>query len=171
VEVFMASIEERLQRLEDIEAIKRLKAWYAECADAKYTPEHEKKSGADLDRIAWDQALCFTEDARWRAGPFGHLDGRQAIYESFRSKSWRFTIHFFMNPVIEVRGDEASGRWLTWLLGTDKVAQKPVHMVAYTNDTYRRVEGRWHIATTELDIKFMTDFGGAWSALPSGSVR
>ena len=167
----MATIEERLRRLEDIESIKRLKAWYAECADAKYTPEHEKKTGAELDRIAWDQALCFTEDAQWRAGPFGQLDGRQAIYESFRTKSWRFTIHFFMNSVIEVNGDEAEGRWLTWLLGTDKTQQKPVHMVAYTYDTYRRVDARWLIATTRLDIKFMTDFGEPWSALPTGAVR
>jgi hypothetical protein len=166
----MATIEERVRRLEDIEAIRRLKALYAELADGKYTSDHEKKSADELDRVAWDQALCFTEDAQWRAGPFGHLDGRQAIYESFRSKSWRFTIHFFMNPVIEVNGDEATGRWLTWLLGTDKTAQKPVHMVAYTHDTYHRVEERWLIATTRLDIKFMTDFGAPWSALPTGAI-
>jgi hypothetical protein len=167
----MATIEERLRRLEDIDSIKRLKAVYAEWADAKYTAEHEKKTDAELHSIAWEQALCFTEDAQWRAGPFGQLDGRQAIYESFRAKSWRFTMHLFMNPIIEVNGDEATGRWLTWLLATDKIEQKPVHMVAATHDTYRRVDGRWLIATTRLDIKFMTEFGGPWSALPTGAVR
>ena len=38
----MASLEERIARLEAIEAIKQMKAHYASCADAKYTDDHRR---------------------------------------------------------------------------------------------------------------------------------
>lgn len=59
----MASLGERIRRLEAVEAIKRMKAHYARCADAKYTEDHRRRPQDEIDRIARDQVSVFTEDA------------------------------------------------------------------------------------------------------------
>ena len=63
----MATLEERIQRLEDIEAIKNLKARYAAVCDDKYNPEEAIK--------------LFTEDAVWDGGEdFGvHKGDRKSV--------------------------------------------------------------------------------------------
>ncbi len=158
-----SSLEERIDRLESIEAIKALKARYAEFADGKYTADHQKKPQEERDAVAWQQALCFTEDAEWRAGQFGQLSGRQALFENFRDKPFLFASHLYMNPVIEVSGDTGKGRWAHWLLVTDDATGTPMHMAAYTFDNYRRVDGVWLISRMELVQKFLVPFGQPWS--------
>jgi hypothetical protein len=145
------SIEERIDRLESIEAIKRLKARYAEFADGKYTADHRKKPQEERDAVAWQQALCFTEDAEWKA------------FENFRDKPFLFALHIYMNPLIEVDGDAGKGRWAHWLLVTEDATGKPVHMGAYTLDEYRRVDGEWLFSRVELVQKFMVPFGQPWT--------
>ena len=159
----MKTVEERLRIVEDIEEIKHLKAWYAECADGKYTDDHRKKPVEDLDAVAWQQALCFTEDAAWDAGQFGVLNGRQALFESFRAKPWVFTMHMFMNPHIHVDGDTGTGRWVMWMLGTDEETGRPMHLCGYTNDEYRRVDGRWLFSKVVMTQKFLVPFDQPWT--------
>ena len=60
-------IERRLQALEDIEAIKKLKIRYCHCADAQDYPGF---------------ASLFTEDAVWEGGAFGHAEGRKTSKNS-----------------------------------------------------------------------------------------
>ena len=55
------TLEERLQRIEDIEAIRLLKHRYCAFCDDNY----------DADGIA----ALFTENAVWDAGPFGRNEG------------------------------------------------------------------------------------------------
>jgi hypothetical protein len=164
----MEQLLQRLETQEAISAIIRLKAWYAECADAKYTDDHHKKPAAELDAIAWKQALCFTEDAVWNAGPFGSLAGRAAVYEYFRTRAWAFTMHMYVNPQIDVRGNVATGKWVQWLLGTEEQSRKPVHMCGYTRDEYRKVDGSWLFSRVDLHLKFNVPFGQPWTAAPQG---
>lgn len=159
----MTDLAARIDRLESIEAIKALKARYAEFADAKYTDGHDKKPPHERDAVARQQALCFTQDGEFSAGAFGHVRGREALFENFRDKPFRFALHLFLNPIIEVEGDAGTGRWAHWLLATDYAADKPVHMCAYTHDEYRRVEGRWLFSRVHLVQKFMVDFGEPFS--------
>ncbi len=60
-------LEGRLRVLEDIEAIRRLKARYAELVDARYA-DGAPKQGAELERLAGEIAALFTEDAIWNGG-------------------------------------------------------------------------------------------------------
>jgi hypothetical protein len=60
----LEDLERRIQILEDIEAIRRLKARYADACDRGY----------DADTIA----SPFAEDAVWDAGTFGRYEGREA---------------------------------------------------------------------------------------------
>jgi hypothetical protein len=96
------SMEERMQALEDAEALKRLKHRYCTYCDDGY--------------LADQLAALFTEDAVWNGGPLGRFEGRDAIREHFASASKRvsFAIYHVTNPVITVDGDQATCDWLLW---------------------------------------------------------
>ena len=96
----LAELQERITRLEDIEAIKRLKARYCEICD------HE---GYDADAMA----SLFTEDGVWDGEGVGRAEGREAIRELFAgiAKVTGGSQHIVANPLIEVDGDQAQGVW------------------------------------------------------------
>lgn len=165
----MQELLRRLQTQEDTLAILRLKSWYAECADAKYTDDHHKKSPKEVEKIAWDQALCFTEDAEWNAGPFGILKGRKAVHEYFKTRPWAFTMHMYLNPQIKVDSDTATGKWVMWLLASEEISRKPVHMCGYTVDAYRKVNGTWLFSRVDLHLRFNVPFAEPWTSAVSPS--
>lgn len=148
----VAKLAERVQRLEDIEAIKALKARYcARCDD-----------GYDSDGIA----ELYTEDAVWDGGnTFGVREGREAIRKHFEGAASRVSIarHHVMNPVIEVDGDTAAGQWLLFQPCTDRGIDGAVWLAATYYDQYRRVDGRWLIHHTKIDVAFFTPFDKGWT--------
>ncbi len=98
------SLEQRLQRLEDIQAITELKAAYCNGADGGWDrPSH------DCDAVA----ALFVEDGVWDAGKdIGRGEGREAIRALFKSfQRWPFAFHRVSNPIIKVDGDTATGEW------------------------------------------------------------
>jgi hypothetical protein len=152
-----------LQELADIVAIQQLKALYAKCADEKYTDDHERKPQAEIDRIAWEQCSVFTEDALWDGGPFGVLRGRQAIYDSLRLGPWKFGLHHYLSPLIEVKGDTARGRWMLWQVGTLAREDTPILLTGVTNDEYVRTQNGWRMSRMVQTLKFMTRFPEPWT--------
>ena len=93
-----SDLEQRIAQLEDIEAIKKLKASYCLRVD------HANEEG-------W--VSLFTEDAVWESDKFGRFEGREAIRSLFRNipEMLHFAIHYVMNPIIEVNGNRATGIW------------------------------------------------------------
>ncbi len=87
-------IERELQRLKDVEAIIRLRSLYCYYADLK-----------DCDN--W--ANLFTEDGVFETDVFGIYKGRETIRAL---QHLPFAVHYVMNPIIDVDGDRASGKWL-----------------------------------------------------------
>ena len=65
----------------------------------------------------------FTEDAVFIEEPVDHLEGRAAIAawteEYARTTVW--SRHYATNPLIEVDGDTASGRWQVLLLSIQRI--------------------------------------------------
>ena len=96
----LEELQKRITRLEDIEAIKRLKARYCEICD------HE-----DYDADA--MASLFTEDGTWSGEGVGSAEGREAIRALFAGfpKVIAGAQHIVANPLIEVDGDRARGVW------------------------------------------------------------
>ncbi len=166
----MESIETRLQRLEDIEAIKRLKARAGLLADSKYTADHAKKPQEELDAIAWQQARCFAPDGAIRLGPKIVARGHVALFENFRVRPWRFALHMYYNPIIEWHGERARGHWVFWCLASDEATAAPLHIAGYIQDEYVKLEGEWCFASTELFSRFSTGFGQSWTS-EAGAVR
>ena len=146
----MSDVEARLQRLEDIESIRHLKALYCEHCDDHY----------NADAIA----SLFTEDAVWDGSPeFPRLEGREAIREFFAGANdiMSFARHQVMNPMIEVNGDEASGQWMLFQPCTSPGTGAMWFSATY-NDQYRRIGGQWMIAGTRVHVAFYTPYETGW---------
>lgn len=130
----MEDLAARIQRLEDIEAIKQLKALYCEICDDNHDP----------DRIV----TLFTRDGVWEGRGIGTAHGHaeiHALFERFRDLMG-FTQHMTMNPRIEVEGDRARGTWYffgPFTFNGDPATAK--WQAARYRETYARIAGAWKI--------------------------
>jgi hypothetical protein len=147
----MSSVEARLQRLEDIEEIRRLKLRYARRCDDHYDPD--------------GLAALFTEDAIWDAGELGVFTGRDAIRAYWATSSERipFAIHFISNHVVDIgpSGVDASGTAYLWEPLTFG-EQAMWSAVVYT-EAYRKIDGQWFFARMELETAFLTPYEQGWA--------
>jgi hypothetical protein len=146
----------RIRKLEDIEAIRKLKGQYAAYCDSGYPPD--------------EIAALFTEDAVWDGGVFGRHEGREAIRAFFRRGSTNipFALHYMTNPLIEVDGDRATGRWhlfqaCTFAEGGD---QRPIWGGARYHEEYLRQDGVWRFHRLRLESSFWTPYETGWVAKP-----
>ncbi|HIF09028.1 MAG TPA: nuclear transport factor 2 family protein [Sneathiellales bacterium] len=146
--------EERLLRLEDIEAIKALKHQYCLYCDNDYDPE--------------GLASLFTEDGVWDGGLFGVASGRDGIRKFFgeTTKVVKFAIHHVTNPMIEVNGDTATGHWYLWQPMVMRDADQALWLAARYNETYRRVDGSWRFAHLDLGIRMLSPYEEGYGKLP-----
>ena len=151
------AIEERLARLEDVEAIKNLKARYA------YYCDH----GYDADGMV----SLFVEDSLWTSNSFGTYRGRPAIHE-FQSKissEILWALHFMICPGVNISddGQTASGSW--YLIEFATMTRPPgddlkdaVVMTAVYNDTFVREEGEWRFKTVSVEFHQVSDLDKGW---------
>ena len=95
----LAEFERRLTRIEDIEAIKQLKARYCDICDDDHNPSKITS--------------LFVEDGIWEGGEFGKAQGHEAIRRLFQTfgRLISFSQHMVMNPIIEIAGNSAKGTW------------------------------------------------------------
>ena len=124
-------LERRIARLEDIEAIKQLKARYCEICDDDHNPE----------RIA----SVFAPDGIWEGAGFGKAQGHDAIRALFRrfQQLISFSQHNVMNPQLQVDGDRATGSW--YFLGpfTFRKGNENKWLALRYDDDYVRIDGAW----------------------------
>ena len=162
----------RVRRLEDYEAIRQLKAFYAKCADDKYTADHRRKPPDEFKRISALQASVFAEDGVWDGGPqFGTKVGRAAIAEHLANVPWSFAMHYFLSPSIALDGDRAHGDWMLWQTCTFAENDVAVFMTATTGDDYVRTAAGWKIARMGFTLKFITRFDRPWSIDRNAPIR
>ena len=162
LEARVEALERRLRAVEDVQAIQRLKARYAQLTDARY---HRKgvKDAAEVEPLAREIAALFTEDAVWDGGPaLGVCEGREAIFERFRAPTLRFSWHYFLKPEIEVEGDAARATWdiLAPCTTTDGRAH---WMAGAEDDEYARVDGAWLHRRMKLRVVFMAPYDEGWA--------
>ncbi len=143
----------RVQILEDIEAIRRLKFRYAGLCDA----------GFDADGLA----KLFTDDAVWEAGePWGNFTGPKAIGDFFRTmpESINFAVHALSNGEIDVDGDSAKARWRTLIpcSAIEEQGSVPTWMFCDYDDEYRRVNGQWLFCRVIADVKRSAPHADGW---------
>ncbi len=141
------SVEQRLQVLEDIEAIRRLKAAYCAACDDDHNP----------DRVT----ALFAEDAVWEAHPgIGVCRGCGEIHAFMAamgaSGRLRRTAHQVFNPEIDVDGDHASGRWRLLMLYTaNEGPGGTLHyrIIGRYDERYVRIDGQWRFAHLNCTVE------------------
>lgn len=138
------NIARRLAALEAHEAIRTLKARYAEAVDRCIEAPTAQSAAAVAD--------LFTEDAVADYSQFGRPEGRAAIADFFRGvlpavAAW--TRHNMMNPIVEVNDGVASGRWYAIVYGVFKSnpSAGPQTLWVRYEDTYQKTEQGWKIRT------------------------
>ena len=138
------SLEQRIGVLEDIEAIKQLKARYWFACDRR-----------DLDTLT----DCFVRDGLLIdfgfIGQFTDLDAFVSLFSELTSSQGHLDLHHGLAPEISIIDEtHASGRWRMQfqLLETEKEVVQ--FMGGYYEDTYRKVGDDWKIETSKYQLTF-----------------
>ncbi len=142
---------DHIQKLIDLEEIKNLRVLYSHYLD--------RNSMTDL-------AELFAPDAVCNAG-LGDWNGRDAIraglhkavvdYDLDQHGSYPF-LHAVTNQWVElIDADTAQGRcYLIDLHTVDKPDRDPWILLGMYADEYRRIDNRWYITRSQLDIVWPT---------------
>lgn len=145
-------LETRIARLEDLEAIKQLKARYCTICDDDHNP----------DRIT----SVFSEDAIWEGRGIGRAEGHGAIRELFQGfqKMISYSQHMVMNPIIEIDGDTAKGVWYFFGPFTMRDGNQAKWQAARYHEDYIRLEGEWKIKHLRVKGPGMSaDYEKGWA--------
>jgi ketosteroid isomerase-like protein len=140
----LAALEQRITRLEDIEAIKQLKARYSHICDDMHNP----------DTIT----SIFVEDGIWESPDFGKAKGHAEIRELFKKfqKMFSASQHNMMNPVITVDGNRATGIW--YIMGYwDHTDGRKIWMALRYDDDYVKVNGEWKYQHLRVVLRMAED--------------
>ncbi len=145
-------LAKRVQALEDIEAIKQLKAEYADACDDMYNPARMR----DL----------FTEDAVWDGEKegFGKHEGLDAVCDFFAAAkdSLLFGVHWFLQPRIKMLSEtEAEGTWYLWQTST-MASGKDIFLAGKEYDKYRKENGVWKMSHMVLELFYAVDITKGW---------
>jgi hypothetical protein len=154
-----AEVARRLDRLETIEAIRELKARYADVCDTGYDPVRMRP--------------FFTEDAVWDGGPrFGRYEGVDAVCAFFAGISNEITwaLHYMVAPIIDVADDgrTAAGSWYLLepcTIATDDGPRAMVITGRYA-DRYRKEAEGWKFSEVVLDCQTISPLDEGWAVRP-----
>ncbi|MEU7044066.1 nuclear transport factor 2 family protein [Streptomyces varsoviensis] len=140
------TFEERILRLEDLEAIRDLTARYADAINKGW-------NGKTVDADAIPH--IFTADARWENFDGEVTHGADAIAAELpkATAGVQFSMHTFLNPVITVDGDTATGNWLMWVGSVIAGSSRSVYMSA--DMTYTRTDEGWRIQSVLIGFGTM----------------
>ena len=134
----------RLQKMEDIEAIRRLQYRYCGLCEDGF--------------LADEIAALFTADGVWAAGePWGDYEGREAIAGFFRTmpNAVSYSVHALMNDEIDVDGDTARARWRGLIPGTfvqEDGSGIPHWSFCIYDEELRKEGGQWFFTHVSVNV-------------------
>jgi uncharacterized protein (TIGR02246 family) len=129
------SLEQRLQRLEDVDAIRELLVAYGRNFDKRDFPAY---------------ANLFAKDGVWVGGAAGvqSYQGPDAIRamgeKGYPPSVFPGAYHIMSNFAIELTGPDTAQSWSRWTFVVNGVHKEPViFRGGYYEDTFVREDGRW----------------------------
>jgi hypothetical protein len=129
----MDDLQQRLQKLDDAEAIKAITCQYWRAVDSK-DPELLR------DVFCPDEVyITFDDLPEWRC-----RDRFVKAYSSLSLDDTRQENHFGLSPIITVdSADTASGRWRLLMFGYNFATRIFMRVTGEYSMTYARLDGRW----------------------------
>ena len=150
----LADLESRVKVLEDIEAIRVLKAQYAYFTDLR-----EKEKFGNL----------FADDAVMDFGAWGIHEGRDAcvrfVFEDILG-TYSFMMHMNHNPIIKVDGDQATGEWYFEVPVTHEAENKALTITGKYDEKYVRVGNEWKFQEVKGTVIYYTPYEDGWVKTP-----
>ncbi len=147
----IAELAKQITLLQDIEAIKKLKAEYCDICDNEH----------DQDRIV----TIFTEDGIWEGKGVGYAKGHAELRKLFKNFADRisFSQHNVFNPRIEVHGNEAHASW--YFLGpfTFYKGNRQLWLAARYEDDYVKINGQWKIKHLRAFGRMAAPYEEGWA--------
>lgn len=145
----MPSLEERLQRVEDLLEIHQLFVDY----------------GAHLDAGRFDEyAALFSEDGEISMGPLGRAKGREEIralmagtLEGRVGESY----HIISSPMVQLDGDDATSEVMWTVIHRDSDGQPRLTMCGRHRDHLVREDGRWRFARRKGYVDIPSSYPGS----------
>lgn len=136
------TVEQRISRLEAIEAVKQLKARYFHACDTKQP---------DVVRS------CFASgpiDLRYgRIGNFSDREQMVAVFSELACQEHIVEMHHGQNPQVEVLdADNATAIWGLYYYMIDTRRQNATQLAGFYDDAYRRREGEWLITRSYYEV-------------------
>jgi hypothetical protein len=157
-------IETRMKVLEDIEAIKKLKASYCYLVDAAVAGDSSK----------WDELLdLFTDDSWVDFEVLGRYEGKDNVGRLFRDivgSLLSYSAHMVHNPIITVDGSTAHGKWYVHVPLTGKNENMAGWLQGRYDEEYVRVDGRWKWKSITTTFDFITPYDEGWVRTPMASI-
>ncbi len=133
-------LEQRLQKLEDAEAIRALKARYLFCCDRK-DPKGMRACFADTN-VHIDYGVV---------GTFDNADALVKIYTQIACHDHMVEMHHGSNPQIEVQSaTQARGTWSLHYFLINTQTKGLTQLAGYYEDEYRKEGGSWKISRTRF---------------------
>lgn len=155
----LGELEARIQTLEDLEAIKRLKYKYLRCLDTKQWEQMGETFAPDATTSYSDGELCFS--------------GRDAIIQFLRESaladhSGMVGVHHVHHPEIEFTGPTtAKGVWALYNYLLHHGEDSGLRLCAFYHDEYVKSGGRWLIKSTG----YRRVFEEVWNRKDSPSLK
>lgn len=145
------SLADRVQRLEDIEEIRRLKLTYAAFCDESYRPA----ALADL----------FTPDGVWDGGDaYGVYRGRDEIAGYWRNcaDAIPFAIHLILNHIVDVTELGVAATGTCHLMQPMTLNGEATWAAVRYDESYVVHDGRWRFVSSRLTTLLLASHATGW---------
>src|SRR5271156_2655584 len=145
----LEALDKRIQALEDMEAIRRLRMMY-----------HHFTNEGMFDQIS----SLFTDDGKLDFGYVAKAQGREEIHEVFLRvpRNLALVKQFIHNHIVDVDGDRATG--ISYLDARYAQDGESVMVAARFNEVYRRTDAGWKISEMLVHIYFSTPISVGWAS-------
>lgn len=148
----------RVQVLEDIEAIKQLKARYCYLCDAGLDDPRNRD-----ELVAHFTATATVDFGMGPASKFAGTEGLTVFFGQVVPQGVSFCMHMVHNPIIEVSGDRATGTWYYEAPTTDASTGTAQWMAGTYEEEYVRDGGQWKFASIKTKWKYISPYDQGWA--------
>lgn len=142
----IATLTQRLDRLESMEAIRALRCRYHDLVNLDQGPRLYE---------------LFAPDATVAYSGRPEVTGRDHIREFFRTFPVQLARQFMHHHVVQVEGDRGHGH--CDLDGRPVRNGESLFVVGRFDDTYIRIDGNWYFQSVRLTVHYMVPPGAGWA--------